>query len=44
MNNVFADPAYSGIKIRLQGELEKLQHQYGDSDDLAKTFIKKKVH
>ncbi len=44
MNNVFADPAYSGIKIRLQGELEKLQHQYGDSDDLAKTLIKKKVH
>jgi hypothetical protein len=43
-DQAYDDPAYSGIKIRLQGELEKLQQQYGDSDDLAKTFINKTVH
>ena len=43
MNNVFHEPEYAGIAVRLMGELEKLQIKYKDSDDLARELINKKV-
>ncbi len=44
LNNVFHDPKYAGIAVRLMGELEKLQIKYKDSDDLARELINKKVN
>lgn len=44
INNVFSNPEYASIKEKLLQELEKLQHQYGDSLELAHELIKDFPH
>ncbi|UCH64258.1 MAG: sulfatase [Fidelibacterota bacterium] len=39
LNNVYDDPAYTDVLQNLKVELERLQEQYGDSDDLAKNLL-----
>ncbi|MBW8002243.1 MAG: sulfatase [Planctomycetes bacterium] len=41
LRNVYDDPSYAKIVLDLKAELKKLQHQYGDSEELAKEFIAK---
>jgi arylsulfatase A-like enzyme len=43
LNNVYAEPAYADVVIELKAELERLRKQFGDSDELAKKFIKEKT-
>jgi len=40
LQNVYADPAYVGIRSELMEELTRLQRQYSDSEDLARRFVK----
>jgi arylsulfatase A-like enzyme len=42
LNNVYDDPKYAGIVKELKAELEKLRKKYGDSDELARSFLPKK--
>ena len=39
MKNVYNDPAYSSIKKNLHKRLLKLMKDYGDSEELAKSFL-----
>ncbi|GAA4315614.1 sulfatase [Compostibacter hankyongensis] len=39
MLNVYKDPAYSAVKDTLTQELYRLQHQYGDSYELAEKIL-----
>lgn len=41
LKNFYNDPAYNGIKKDLHQRLEKLREKYGDSDELARSFIPK---
>jgi arylsulfatase A-like enzyme len=42
MKNVYNDPSYKAVKTDLHERLKKLMTKYGDSDELAKSFIPKK--
>jgi arylsulfatase A-like enzyme len=42
LNNVYENPVYGETVKQLKAELRKLQKQYGDSDELAKSFLPKK--
>lgn len=42
LQNLYDDPAYASVKIKLHKSLEKLREKYGDSDELAKSFLPKK--
>ncbi len=42
LNNIYDDPKYAGIVKELKVELEKLREKYGDSDELARSFLPKK--
>jgi arylsulfatase A-like enzyme len=42
LNNVYGNPAYAEIVKQLKTELKRLQKQYGDSDELARSFLPKK--
>jgi len=37
--NVYNDPAYTSIKKNLHKRLLKLMKKYGDSEELAKSFL-----
>jgi arylsulfatase A-like enzyme len=39
LRNVFGDPAYGGVRSRLEAELRRLQAFYRDSDELARRFV-----
>ncbi|MBE0674630.1 MAG: sulfatase [Bacteroidales bacterium] len=39
MKNVYNDPAYASVKKDLHERLDKIQAEYKDSEELAKTFI-----
>jgi arylsulfatase A-like enzyme len=39
LQNVYADPAYAGVRSELMEELARLQRQYGDSEGLARRFV-----
>jgi arylsulfatase A-like enzyme len=39
MRNVYDDPAYSGIRKKLHKRLGKLMKQYGDSEELARSYL-----
>lgn len=39
MNNVYDDPEYAGVVEELKAELVRLQEKYGDSDELARSFL-----
>ncbi len=39
LNNLYDDPAHQETIEKLKVELEKLREQYGDSDELARSFI-----
>ena len=41
LNNLYGDPAHQEIIERLKVELERLRKQYGDSEELARSFIEK---
>ena len=41
LNNIYENPAYAKVVKQLKAELRKLQKQYGDSDELAKSFLPK---
>jgi arylsulfatase A-like enzyme len=41
LSNVYADPAYAGVRRGLQAELARLQAFYRDSDALARRFVEK---
>ena len=41
MKNVYNDPLYSSVKKELHKHLQKLMVKYGDSEELAKTFLPK---
>jgi arylsulfatase A-like enzyme len=41
LNNLYDDPAHQEIITKLKVELEKLREQYGDSDELARSYIQK---
>jgi len=40
VNNIYDDPAHAALIVELKAELRKLQQKYGDSDELARQFIK----
>ncbi|HOW84586.1 MAG TPA: sulfatase [Candidatus Aminicenantes bacterium] len=40
LRNVYADPAYTGVRRDLASELLRLQKLYGDSEELALHFVK----
>jgi arylsulfatase A-like enzyme len=40
LQNVYDDPAYAEVRRRLTAELRRLQAVYGDSDELARKFLK----
>lgn len=42
LKNVYDLPEYSSVKADLHKRLEKLQAKYGDSDELAKSFLPSK--
>jgi hypothetical protein len=42
MKNVYNDPAYASVKKKLHKRLSKLMVQFGDSEELAKSFLPKK--
>jgi arylsulfatase A-like enzyme len=42
LNNIYDDPKYAGIVKELKVELGKLREKYGDSDELARSFLPKK--
>lgn len=39
LRNVYADPAYAGVRRDLERELLRLQKLYGDSEELARRFV-----
>ncbi len=39
MKNVYDDPAYTSIRRNLHKRLQKLMKKYGDSEELAKSFL-----
>jgi arylsulfatase A-like enzyme len=39
LTNVYADPAYAGVRHDLERELLRLQKLYGDSEELARRFV-----
>jgi arylsulfatase A-like enzyme len=39
LKNVYNDPAYGDVKARLHDSLKQLMAKYGDSEDLAKSFL-----
>jgi arylsulfatase A-like enzyme len=39
LQNVYADPAYAGVRRELEDELTRLQRLYGDSEELARRFV-----
>jgi hypothetical protein len=39
MKNVYNDPAYASIKKNLHKRLLNLMIKYGDSEELAKSFL-----
>jgi arylsulfatase A-like enzyme len=39
MKNVYNDPAYASVKKKLHKHLDKLMKQFGDSEELAKSFL-----
>ena len=39
MKNVYDDPAYAEVKAELHERLDKLMENYGDSEELAKSYI-----
>ena len=39
MKNVYNDPGYGKVRKKLHKSLDKLMIKYGDSEDLAKTFL-----
>jgi arylsulfatase A-like enzyme len=41
MKNVYNDPAYASVRKKLHKRLSKLMVQFGDSEELAKTFLPK---
>lgn len=41
MKNYYNDPEYASVKKKLHLRLEKLMNKYGDSEELAKTFLPK---
>jgi len=41
LNNLYDDPAHQETIEKLKVELEKLREQYGDSEELARSFIEK---
>ncbi|MFN8239571.1 MAG: sulfatase [Bacteroidales bacterium] len=43
LKNVYNDPAYRLVKEELHVKLEKLMKQYGDSEELAKSFLPAKT-
>ena len=40
LNNVAADPTYDGIRRELEDELARVQSLYGDSEELALSYVK----
>ncbi len=40
MKDVYNDPAYRAVRDSLHTELQKLRDQYGDSDELARQYIR----
>jgi arylsulfatase A-like enzyme len=40
LKNVYDDPAYAIVARNLKAELKRLQAYYGDSDELARKFLK----
>lgn len=42
LNNVYGDPAYARIVEELKAELNRLQREFGDSEELARKFLPKK--
>ncbi len=41
MKNVYNDPAYASVRKKLHKRLEKIMTKYGDSEELAKSFLPK---
>ena len=39
MNNVYDDPEYAAVVVKLKAKLEELRKQYGDSDELNQKYI-----
>jgi hypothetical protein len=39
MKNVYANPAYTSVRKNLHKRLTKLMKKYGDSEELAKSFL-----
>lgn len=39
LNNVYNDPEYASVRKNLHKHLEKLMKKYGDSEELARTFL-----
>ena len=39
MKNVYNDPAYASVRRNLHKRLQKLMKKYGDSEELAKSFL-----
>jgi hypothetical protein len=39
MKNVYNDPAYAGVKKDLHKRLKTLMDKYGDSEELAKSYL-----
>ncbi|MGB4292242.1 MAG: sulfatase/phosphatase domain-containing protein, partial [Bacteroidales bacterium] len=42
MKNVYNDPAYDRVKKQLHKRLTKIMKKYGDSDELARSFLPSK--
>jgi hypothetical protein len=39
MKNVYNDPTYTSVRKNLHKKLQKLMKKYGDSEELAKSFL-----
>jgi arylsulfatase A-like enzyme len=39
MKNVYNDPSYTSVRKKLHKHLKKLMIKFGDSDELARSFI-----
>jgi hypothetical protein len=40
MNSVYGDAQYADVQAWLHQQLEALREQYGDSDELTRSFLK----
>ena len=41
LQNVYDEPDYAGIRTELQAELKRLRLEFGDSDELSRSLLKR---